>query len=929
MKANHIIVVPETHWDREWYVPFQEYRARLVLMMDKLLKILRENPDYKNFTFDGQTIPIEDYIEVRPQREKEVQKYVQQNRLSIGPMYILPDEFLISGESMIRNLLIGHQIAKRFGRVMKAGYIPDPFGHIAQLPQILSGFEIPSVLFARGFGDEFENENLNMEFTWDAPGSAASILAIHLVGGYGSIAEIEISLTDGIYKGALRRMKRVISKLEKYTSTPIVLLNSGSDHHEARPEIPEIIKQWNERNPEVFMEQNDFEYYVKKVLETNPKLKPFQGELRGGRYQNLLSGVFSARIWIKQRNTSIEYLYEKYAEPASTMAWILDNNGEFTFPDAYLLTGLKWLIKNHPHDSICGCSIDEVHDEMKTRFDWSEQIGNEIFKDSMVFLADMIKVKENDGRKMKVLVYNPLPWKRTDIVNFFIGTTHNENVSVYPDDLQIVDSNGNQVEYQSKKVPIPSRIRRELMDGYNFSFLAEMPACGYKLFYIIPNEKSDDFHISTDKFNLSENSLENEYYRISVDTHGYITCLDKTTKILHENICEFEDVGDWGDEYDYSGPKESQKDKKYTTGNATDVNISKYIDGPSQKTLKISMNLELPKSLSPKRDNRLKEFKVNRINVFITLYKTMKRVDFSFEIDNNSKDHRIRVLFPSKLIADEIFADGHFHIIPRKIELPEGKRWAQKPLGTNHQKDFIALFANSACFGILNKGLPEYEGIRNSDGTITIAITLLRCVEWLSRADFATRRGNAGPDFHTPGAQCLGKHEFELSLVTQSDCLTLLDSEIHVKGKEFNNPLKLVSPFGVKTLLRISDKLIIFPGIELVLNSTWFSDYKKEQYLPTELSFIELDNKKVMLSAVKKSEIGDDLIIRLYNISTSNEKAILTIYEGIKIKSSEIVNLLEETPKNQIKAKLTKLDDNTLEVILEPHVIATIKMKLN
>ena len=175
MKANNIIIVPETHWDREWYLPFQEFRARLVIMMDKLLNILKTDPNYKNFTFDSQTIPIEDYLEVRPEKEEEIKEFVKQGRLSIGPMYVLPDEFLVSGESLIRNLMIGHQISRKFGRVMKAGYIPDPFGHIAQLPQIIQGFEIPSVLFWRGFGNEFEENNLNMEFIWNAPGNATSI----------------------------------------------------------------------------------------------------------------------------------------------------------------------------------------------------------------------------------------------------------------------------------------------------------------------------------------------------------------------------------------------------------------------------------------------------------------------------------------------------------------------------------------------------------------------------------------------------------------------------------------------------------------------------------------------------------------------------------------------------------------------------------
>ena len=161
-------------------------------MMDKLLDILRTDPNYKNFTFDGQVIPIEDYLEVRPEKEDEIKKYVREGRLSIGPMYVLPDEFLVSGESLIRNLIIGHQIAKKFGRVMKAGYIPDPFGHIAQLPQIIQGCEIPSILFWRGFGNEFEEQKLNMEFIWKAPGKAASALAIFLIYSYGSLDQLNV-----------------------------------------------------------------------------------------------------------------------------------------------------------------------------------------------------------------------------------------------------------------------------------------------------------------------------------------------------------------------------------------------------------------------------------------------------------------------------------------------------------------------------------------------------------------------------------------------------------------------------------------------------------------------------------------------------------------------------------------------------------------
>ncbi|MCJ7649879.1 MAG: glycoside hydrolase, partial [Candidatus Lokiarchaeota archaeon] len=208
VKSNHIIIVPETHWDREWYLTFQEYRAKLVLLMDKLLNILKTDPSYRNFMLDGQVIPLEDYLEVRPDLEKEIKTYVMENRLSIGPMYVLPDEFLVSGESLIRNLQIGYQLSQKFGRVMKAGYIPDPFGHIAQLPQILSGFELPAVLFWRGFGNEFEDNDLNVEFWWNAPGNAASILGVLLILSYGSVADISTKKIDGKYKAAFSKMKR-------------------------------------------------------------------------------------------------------------------------------------------------------------------------------------------------------------------------------------------------------------------------------------------------------------------------------------------------------------------------------------------------------------------------------------------------------------------------------------------------------------------------------------------------------------------------------------------------------------------------------------------------------------------------------------------------------------------------------------------------
>ncbi|NVM16812.1 MAG: hypothetical protein HWN80_03790 [Candidatus Lokiarchaeota archaeon] len=927
MKANHIIIVPETHWDREWYLPFQEYRAKLVLLMDKLLEILRSDPNYSNFTLDGQTIPLEDYLEVRPESEEEIKKYVKERRLSIGPMYILPDEFLVSGESLIRNLLIGHQDAKKFGRVMKAGYIPDPFGHIAQLPQILQGFEIPSVLFMRGFGNEFEEKNLNMEFTWNSPGESSSILAIFLKYGYGSVANLKFSKKTGIYKLAINKIKRVVSKFEQLTATPYVLLNSGEDHHEAKPEIPEIVFQWNELYPDALLEQNDFEYYVDKVLSIKPLLRTFQGELRGGKYHNLLSGVLSARMWIKQRNTTIEYLYEKYTEPLATITWALDNYKKFNYPQAYITTGLKWLIKNHPHDSICGCSIDQVHDEMKTRFDWSEQIGNEVFKNSILYLCDLLKSKE-DSKQILLIVFNPLPWKRRDIASFNVISDMNKFGFKSPEKFRIIDNNGDNVPYQI--IPLNGEPRYRIVSSINYycSFLADVPACGYKCYYIVSGDIPPEAKNKDKELKLGINAIENKYYKIDINIKGQINVTDKSSGIIYENVCSFEDVGDWGDEYDFSGPFNNQTDLKFTSEDLNVLEILPFIDGLTQKTIKLKANLNLPASL--KEDRYIRDYYLvsNLINICITLYKDIKRIDFKIDIENTSKDHRIRVVFPTKIKTNSVNCDGHFVVISRDIELPVADKWVQKPLPTNHQKDFISVSDDERTFSVINKGLPEYEAILNGDGTVSLAITLLRCVGWLSRNDFASRRMPAGPDLGAPNAQCLGHYTFELSLSIEENKNNWINSQTHVKGKEFNNPLKVIAPSIVRTSMRSADNLVLSPfGILTVFDDT--KRYPIDSYLPEELSFLDIDNSNIVLSALKKSEEGDELVVRCYNISSKTQETIIKFCDFIEILDAKIVNFLEEEPQNEIKADIKSVDKNSILLEIEPHVIATVKIKIN
>src|SRR5690349_16002328 len=152
------LVVPHTHWDREWYVPFEVFRLRLGAVVDGVLDTLEDDPSFTSFTLDGQAIVLEDYLDVRPEQGARLRALLAAGRLEAGPWYVLPDELLVGSEALVRNLLLGRRVCRRFGiEPSTAGYEPDSFGHTSQLPQVLAGFGLRTFLFSRGLGDELDD----------------------------------------------------------------------------------------------------------------------------------------------------------------------------------------------------------------------------------------------------------------------------------------------------------------------------------------------------------------------------------------------------------------------------------------------------------------------------------------------------------------------------------------------------------------------------------------------------------------------------------------------------------------------------------------------------------------------------------------------------------------------------------------------------
>ncbi|GAI19613.1 unnamed protein product, partial [marine sediment metagenome] len=284
-----------------------------------------------------QTIVLEDYLEVHPERKGILKKYITEGKIHVGPWYILPDEFLVSAESIIRNLLLGHKIASEFGRVMKIGYIPDPFGHISQMPQILRGFGIDNIIFWRGI--EYDQSQGN-EFLWQGP-DGTELFAVHLPKvGYCNA----MSLPEDVNQ-AYKLIKEAIEDLlSRETSKSLLLLN-GVDHLEAQPHIPRLVLELNKYFTDVEIKQGNLKEYIDYAKETiKPNLNKVTGEFRSGKNAPILQSVYSSRMYIKQANERCEILLENWAEPTASLAWMLGKD----YPQSLIWTSWKWLLKNHP-----------------------------------------------------------------------------------------------------------------------------------------------------------------------------------------------------------------------------------------------------------------------------------------------------------------------------------------------------------------------------------------------------------------------------------------------------------------------------------------------------------------------------------------------------------------------------------------------------
>ena len=390
-------VVPHTHWDREWYERLDSFRGRLVPMVGGMLDLLEREPRFRSFTFDGQTIALEDHLAARPDDRRRIEALVRADRLLIGPWYVLADLLLVAGESLIRNFQEGLRVAGSLGRASRVAYVADPFGHPAQMPQLLRGFGYDSYVFARGVGDE--GEELGSEFNWDAP-SGDRVLASHQVAHYnnalGLVADRGTPVAD-VARRVRAILPRIMATTAPYAAGDALLFMVGDDHTEAFEKLPDAVAAIGRVAPRTKARIATLEEFVAALPAPRGV---FVGEMVSGRYRPILRGVNSTRAWIKQENAACERLLLERCEPIDAF-----NGGTATETVRSLW---RTLLENHPHDSICGCSIDAVHDlDMKPRFARVRTEGERLLNELCAKLS---------GVGSAPVVWSALPWVRDAVV---------------------------------------------------------------------------------------------------------------------------------------------------------------------------------------------------------------------------------------------------------------------------------------------------------------------------------------------------------------------------------------------------------------------------------------------------------------------------------------------------------------------------------
>jgi 2-O-(6-phospho-alpha-D-mannosyl)-D-glycerate hydrolase len=777
-------LIPHTHWDREWYLPEAAFRARLVRMLDDLLDRLAAESAYRSFLLDGQTVLVEDYLRVRPEREAEVRALIKTGRLQIGPWYVLADELLPSGEALVRNLLAGGADAERHGARLDVGYSPDAFGHPAMLPAILNGFAIRSAALWRGLPAAPDAVDW---YRWRAPGPASGpgsreVLLYHLPPeGYESGADLPAEREalrkrwETLRAGAVARARG--------RHVPVFV---GADHHAAHPALPRVRDLLAELYPSDSFRISRLDECLSVGVAETAALQTIEGELRWSYgYTWTLQGVHSTRMPIKQANARLELWLEREVEPLVALAR-RRTGAPGGGRDARALLDQVWrtLLQNQFHDSLGGCHADPVTHTMATRFAAVESLARELTKTAVRDLVrhDPDAARDGGSGAPALVVWNGAPrprggvvladvsWFREDVL---VGPPQPERVArrqAGPPNLELVDASGRampvQVVGRSGGVHRLDADRHypdaDVVDALRIAApLPIQPGFGMNVYRLRAAQGGRSRDRSSSTASVAGRTIRNSQVEVSVHSDGTIEMKDRASGERFPRLFGFESGGDVGDTYTYCPPRRDSIVR--VLGG---VRIRRVAAGPWVAALALSGRLAVPAAATGDRKSRSRSRVALPVTLTVALHADSPVVRVVVEVTNTARDHRLRVRIPTSVGGTAAVAGAAFGPVRREAVTVDPARFPMEtPVRTAPFHRHVSVARGARGLTLFGLGTPEYE--LTPDGTLLV--TLLRGVGQLSRGDLATRRGHAGWPTPTPAAQCLGEHRYQFGVLAHGE----------------------------------------------------------------------------------------------------------------------------------------------------------------
>lgn len=707
-KKKKVYAYIHTHWDREWYREFEEFRLRLVEVFDDVLEKLERN-EIPSFYFDGQTCALEDYLEIKPYNKDRVLNLIQEHRLFIGPYFCSTDSFLVDRESLIKNLQLGISDSLKFGCKDFIAYHADTFGHSKFIPEIVKYFGIDYAMFWRGLGE------LESEFLF------RNLKSTYLIEGYFH----DYFSANVSFEKKAEMLKRTLDRISKYSSGEL-LLPLGADHLAVCDNLKEQVANVNKllEDYEIVV-SSPFEYF--DSVRNNFK-KNFDCEFRDTRRNFILPGVLSSRIDLKQQNSRLQWELARLTQPLQAVTSYLGLTKSFQNEVDYLY---KELIKNHPHDSIYGCSVDGVHRQNKVRFETVEQGSRALLN------------------TIKSALYQKGSLSVVNLSNYCL------NGALKFETCEKLDKKYN-AQLVSKRKGFPLKkvydvnqipVTEDYTDIYEY--LVDLK--NIKPFSIKKIEEESINKVSTLK--ISDSSIENGNIALFVND-GKVCLKDKVKNVEYDDFIKFIDRADIGDSYNFGALKADKP--VYSKVLSTKIKEQGHI----RSILEITFEIVIPLKSSFK--GRAKSYGKHTLKLDAVLENQNDYIEFNLSWQNKSEDHILQVEFNMKEPVTETVSDDLTGYTYRTFE-PDYDIYSLVPAPRG-----IELKHNTAPFqkllfvqgiGFITEGLQEYEVFKNK-----LRLTLLRATGTISNPYNPTRGTPAGPPLSTLDLQMRGEHSARFAL---------------------------------------------------------------------------------------------------------------------------------------------------------------------